>query len=93
MKKLVLAALAVLAVVFAFDAEARYNCGACPKKSCKSACRVIEAERPTPPCCVRYVRVEEPAQEIKHVSYSYECPSDCAVEGNRHLMVGQTQPD
>ncbi|HEX2978083.1 MAG TPA: hypothetical protein VHO47_03110 [Candidatus Babeliales bacterium] len=87
MKKLVLAALAV-AALFAFEADARYGCNTCPKKRC-CAERVVEEACPQAPCCVRYVRVEEPAQRTKHVSYSWECPSDCATEAPK-LMVGQT---
>jgi hypothetical protein len=97
MKKLVLAALAVFSL-FAFDASAWYRygnrCNACPRTTRCCAERVIEQPCEPAPCCVRYVRVEEPAQKIKHVSYSWECPSDCAVEAGRvNLMSGQTLPD
>lgn len=80
MKKLLLAVFAV-AALFAVDADARYynrSCGACPKTKCCE--RVEEAACPQPPCCVKYARVTFPATKVKHVSYSWECPTDCSEE-------------
>lgn len=51
----------------------------CPKPACKVD-RVVEAPCPAVPCCVRYVKVEEPALVTKHISYSVECPSGCTEE-------------
>jgi hypothetical protein len=85
MKKLLLAAVAFVAL-FAMSADARHykSCNTCPTKVAK-CCKekVLEEACPVPPCCVRYVRVEEPAIRTKHVSYSWECPSSCATEAPR----------
>jgi hypothetical protein len=83
MKKLLLAVIAV-AALFAVDANAYYrrgynaSCGSCPKTRCCE--RVEEAPCAPPPCCVKYARVTFPATKVKHVSYSWECPSDCSEE-------------
>lgn len=55
----------------------------CPQPAC-TVDKVIHNEEPCPavPCCVRYVRVEEPALITKHVDISYtaECPTGCTPE-------------
>jgi hypothetical protein len=92
MKKLMLALFFALLGLAVSDAEARYrrcydNCNPCEKvceESCKPKCCKVdfveEEACPEPPCCVRYVRVEEPALVTKHVSYSVACPTGCTAE-------------
>ncbi|MGB8467484.1 MAG: hypothetical protein WCE21_00615 [Candidatus Babeliales bacterium] len=95
MKKLFVALLAVLGLVM-LNAEAHYRrCGSRCEKTCAPKChkpcevkckqscnydKVEEEPCPDVPCCVRYVRVEEPAQITKHISYTAECPSNCTPE-------------
>lgn len=50
---------------------------------CAEPCKVdkiVEEACPVAPCCVRYVKVEEPALITKHISYSWECPAGCTPE-------------
>lgn len=69
------------------------NCNRCEKRcepKCERACEpcarpckvdfVEEEACPQPPCCVRYVRVEEPAEVTKHVNYTVACPTGCTPE-------------
>lgn len=79
MKKILLVALFALLGLSFVDADARYyrngGCGSCPAKSCASDCEVIEEPCGLPPCCL--TAVEVPARKIKHVSYSWVCPTGC----------------
>lgn len=64
-------------------------------KSCATPCQVdfVEEEAcPAVPCCVRYVKVEEPAEVTKHISYSVACPSGCTQEEKAvgMMQAGQT---
>lgn len=103
MKKLM---LALLVGLVAFEATAGgYRCyrrnrceKTCEVKTCAPACAtpckvdfIKEAPCPEAPCCVRYVKVEEPALVTKHVSYSWECPSGCSAENKAAGMVGAGQ--
>ena len=79
MKKIVLATLVALALgLVVTDASARYrnynNCGSCAK-SCEDECEVREEACGIPPCCL--TAVEVPARKVKHVSYSWKCPTGC----------------
>ena len=91
MKKLMLALVALLGLA-AFQAEAGYrrcyqrsNCNPCKVvETCAAPCtetcnvdKIVEAPCPDVPCCVRYVKVEEPAIITKHISYSWDCPTGC----------------
>ncbi|MEX0940603.1 MAG: hypothetical protein WDZ41_04550 [Candidatus Babeliales bacterium] len=53
---------------------------ACPPSRACKVDKIVEEPCPAVPCCVRYVRVEEPAIITKHVSYSAECPTGCTQE-------------
>ena len=94
MKKLMLTLLTLVGFV-AFEATAGYSrcykrssCSPCRvepvcETACAEACkvdRIVESACPDVPCCVRYVKVEEPALITKHISYSWECPSGCTPE-------------
>lgn len=80
MKKLMLALFAMGALV-ALDADAY-------RRGCRTSCgvqtkcneRVEEQACEPAPCCVKYARVTFPATRVKHVSYSWECPTDCVEE-------------
>ena len=92
MKKLMFALMfALLGLVV--DASAGYR--SCYSRSCKVECPqtckaeacapckvdfVEEQPCPETPCCVKYVRVEEPALVTKHISYSVNCPTGCTQE-------------
>ena len=94
MKKLMFALMFALLSLVVSDASARYRSGGCYDGSCKtecaapceSSCRPCKVdfveEQPCPetPCCVKYVRVEEPALVTKHISYSVNCPTGCTQE-------------
>ncbi|MGE0206481.1 MAG: hypothetical protein AB7R69_01385 [Candidatus Babeliales bacterium] len=98
MKKLMLA-LAIFAA--AASAEAGYrNCytrgtckTSCVERVCEPKCspckvdRIVEQPCPEAPCCVRYVKVEEPAIITKHISYSWACPSGCSEENKAAGMM------
>lgn len=101
MKKIMLTLLALLGFV-AFEATAGgYRCyrrsrceRPCVEKVCETACpspckvdKIVEAPCPEAPCCVRYVKVEEPAIVTKHISYSWECPSGCSEENKAAGMM------
>lgn len=58
----------------------------CPKQACKVD-RVVEEPCPAVPCCVRYVKVEEPALITKHISYTAECPAGCTAEQQQAGMM------
>ncbi len=86
MKKLLLITLFALGLGLAVvDANAGYgygrnrNCGSCAPKSCSAAMEVIEEPCGLPPCCL--TAVEVPARKIKHVSYSWACPTGCRTTG------------
>ncbi len=96
MKKLMFALVFVLLGLVVSDASARYRRGGCYDGSCKTECAapcessckpssckvdfVEEQACPDTPCCVRYVRVEEPALVTKHINYSVACPTGCNEE-------------
>lgn len=95
MKKLMLVAVFAIAGLALTEATAGYRkcynrCAPCKttcEPVCETACpkpckvdRIVEEPCPAVPCCVRYVKVEEPALITKHVSYSVECPSGCTPE-------------
>jgi hypothetical protein len=75
MKKLMLLALFGLSALVAVDASAR-----CCKPKCNTGCRerVIEQACEQPPCCLTAVKV--PATRVKHISYSWECPTGCVEQ-------------
>lgn len=95
MKKVLLATLLTivgLAVVTDASAWGRRNCGRnrCEREqrcetSCKKECNPVvnitrTEEKPcgTAPCCLTAVQV--PANLVKHVEYSWECPTGCTVQ-------------
>lgn len=94
MKKLMFALMLVLFGLVGSDASAGYrNCGRRCERRCPEPCPVQETVArpckvdyvqedacPATPCCVKYVRVEEPALVTKHISYSAECPTGCTAE-------------
>ena len=102
MKKIMLTLLAIAGFV-AFDAAAGYrNCykrcqrtcdTACVERVCEKSCgpckvdRIIEQPCPEAPCCVRYVKVEEPAMVTKHIDYSWACPTGCSEENKAAGMM------
>lgn len=105
MKKNLLVVLAAAIFGLAFQAEAGYRkCynNACETKSCApKSCpasapkcvvgKVFEEPCPPIPCCVRYVRVKEPARVNQHISYSVECPSTCTEEQKAAGMIDASQ--
>jgi hypothetical protein len=101
MKKL-MALLLVLVGLAASEASAGYrHCyGRRCRTRCAEPLRVTEvASRPCKvdlvqeeacpeaPCCVKYVKVEEPALITKHISYSAECPSGCTPAEQKAGMM------
>ena len=90
MKKLLLITLVVIGGLVALDATARSrSCGApcnvkptCAKpcaKRCVADVEVRDLRDLTPPCCEKFVRVEEPAicHEIITKECSWSCPTTC----------------
>jgi hypothetical protein len=83
----------------------RGNCAKSCAPKCERACEpcakpckvdfVEEQPCPEAPCCVRYVRVEEPALVTKHVDYTFECPTGCTEENKAAGMMkaGETWTD
>lgn len=68
-----------------YDKGCAVSCDTACEPTCDPCrpCKVDYVEEdacPETPCCVRYVRVEEPALVTKHVSYSVACPSNCTEE-------------
>lgn len=94
MKKVLLATLlAFVTLAVVSDASARYNrggnCGRRCERSCERTCdnscnppvnitRVEEKPCGPAPCCLTAVQV--PANLVKHVEYSWECPTGCTTQ-------------
>ena len=98
MKKLMFALMfALLGLVV--DASAGYRrCYSRCAQPCKVECPQVAATPckvdfveeqacPETPCCVKYVRVEEPALVTKHISYSVNCPTGCTQEQKEAGMM------
>lgn len=93
MKKLLLITLFSLAGLVALDATARNrDCGSCHVKKPCAPCHkplvhreVIDLREKTPPCCVKYVEVQEPAVCFETVTKEcrWECPKTCTTDENR----------
>lgn len=92
MKKVLLATLlTIVGLAVVSDASAWGRCGrrSCAPRACERTCKeecnpVVNItrteEKPcgTPPCCLTAVQV--PANLVKHVEYSWECPTGCTVQ-------------
>lgn len=78
--------LAVVADAFAFGSCGRRNrCAPRCERTCKQECnppvnitRVEEKPCGLAPCCLTAVQV--PANLVKHVEYTWECPTGCTVQ-------------
>lgn len=91
MKRVVLALTLAVVGLFATDASARFfrnggcNTGCKPaacettcKKPCRKPYKIIDMEPCDPPCCVRWVKVKEPAICIRECRWV--CPDNCTED-------------